>query len=230
MRRRARLLPLLTTSLLMITACRPAAPPRLDGANLALLRLEYLELAENLPAVNLQQIEIPDTATPSRFSEMVWEVRSDDIPKHELFRPLPVEDLDLILYASLTRTLEDFGFTVRGWPGLPELRMRVEVARCFLLSEDGDRDRSVCDLDLVFLVEEYASGLAIDRFEASARLEQPGSGLVMQAGEPHWAPDGDPLALTAVEATQHFLYRSRDFWKDPRHWRDGQVRLTAAHR
>lgn len=228
MRRRSRLLPLLTTGLLAITACQSASTPRLDGANLALLRLEYLELAEDLPAVNLQEIEVPAADTPSRFSEMVWEVRSDDFPARDLFRPLPVEDLDLVLYASLTRTLEDFGFTVRGWPGRPELRMRVEVERCFLLSEDGDRDRSVCDMDLVFHVEEYASGLAIDRFTGSARLELPGSGLVVQSGEPRWAPDGDPLAQTAAEATRHFLYRSRDFWKDPRHWRDGRVRLSAA--
>ncbi len=219
-------------ALAALGGCRPAKAPVLDPAGLALLRLEYLERAAGLPALNIDRIDVPREEFLGRYSPVVWRIRSELAAGGEVFRPLPVDDLDLQLRESLMRTLEDFGFNMRGWTSTPGLRMRVEVARLVLLSEEGPQSRRVCDLELRFHIDEFPSGLPIESFRTGARRELSGSWTVLRGKEAVWIPrdaTDDPIALAAVSATQQFLHESLEFWKDRSRWEGGGLRLSSAN-
>jgi len=88
---------------------------------------------------------VPYESRIGRFSPVLWRIRSEQWPGRELYRPLPISDVDLTLYESLLQTLEGFGFNVQGWTGEPDLRLRVEVERLVLQSEDGGKPLRACE-------------------------------------------------------------------------------------
>jgi hypothetical protein len=214
-----------------LAGCGAARGPSLDPDDIALLRLEYLERAAQLPTLNLDRIELPDQQHLSSFSSMVWRVRSDMAPGRELFRPLPVANVDLLLHDRLVRKLEEYGFNIRGWQRSPELRLRVDVEKLILSSEDVPQGRRACEISLLFRIEELPAGLEIRRFRGRASLELPGSWTVVRGEETIWLPreDGpDPIALAASVAAERFLQESLEFWKTPQLWQEGGVRFFAA--
>ncbi len=226
---------LAATLLLMVSAllsCAPAgAPPDLDPASLSLLRLEYHERAARLPSMNLDRVDLPQVDYLGRFSPLLWMIRSENIPRRELLRPLPYEDVDLRLRDTFSRTLEEFGFTMQGWPGLPSLRLRVDVERLLLLSEDGGSDRRSCELDLLLRIEENPSGLEICRFRCQSRSDLPGSWTAMREGHAQWTPragEPDPIEAAVAVAARHFLVQSLDFWREPDNWQEGGVNFSSA--
>ncbi len=230
-----RRLPALGVALLLLVSalasCAPGGPPPdLDPASLSLLRLEYHERAGRLPSMNIDRVDLPQVDFLGRFSPVLWMIRSEKIPRRELLRPLPYDDVDLRLRDTLTSTLEEFGFTMRGWPERPSLRMRVDVERLLLLSENGDSDRRSCELDLLLRIEENPSGLEVTRFRCKARSELPGSWTAYREGGVQWIPrvgEPDPIETAVAQAARQFLTESLEFWREPDNWREGGVMFSS---
>jgi hypothetical protein len=219
-----------TAAIASLTQCTPTRAPSAESGERALLRLEYLERAAQLPPLNLQSVELPADGRLGRFSPVVWHVRSALAPGREFFRPLPVSDVDLALRDTLTHTLEGYGFNLRGWDELPPLRLRVEVERLVLQSDEGADGSRGCDIALRFRVEENPSGVEVKTYRGEASCVLPGSRTALRGDEVVWAPrpgDTDPIAIAAVAATERFLDDSLGFWREPQQWRDGAVRISA---
>ncbi len=221
---------LLGTGGALLAGClSPAPPPNLDPESLSLLRLEYLERSARLPAMNIDRVDLPQVDYLGRFSPVLWKIRTAELPQRELLRPLPIENPDLRLRDTLSRTFEEFGFTMRGWPGRPALRMRVEVERLLLLSENGHTDRRACELHLLMRIEENLSGLEVTRYRCRTRSELPGSWLALREGFPQWIPSAnepDPFERAVAEAARQFLVQSVEFWKDPGNWEGVGLKLS----
>ena len=77
-----------------------------------------------------ESIKLPAGERISRLSPVLWRIRSQKIPGRELYRPLPVADVDQSLYQTLTRTMEDFGFNMGGWSDEPDLQSLLRSAQC----------------------------------------------------------------------------------------------------
>ena len=215
-----------------VSACGAARGPALGLYEQALLRLEYLERASLLPALTLDRIDLPTERRLGNFSQMVWRIQSDSHPGRELFRPLPVPDVDLLLRRSMVHTLEEYGFNMSHWQR-PSLRLRVEVEKLVLSSLDKPTDTRSCDLTLVFRIEELPAGLEIQRFRSRSKLELPGSWTVARGEEMIWLPlagGPDPIALAATDATERFLSASLKFWQTPALWQLGVINLSDADR
>lgn len=214
---------------LTLASCAPVGLPALDMESLSLLRLEYLERAERLPSINIDRVFLPELNHLGRLSPMLWRIRSESLPQRELLRPLPIEDVDLRLRETFSKTLQEFGFTMKGWTGQPDLRMRVDVERLVLLSENGSADRRACELHLLLRIEENPSGLEITRYRCRTRSEIPGSWLSLRGEFAQWVPRGgepDPFEAAVAEAARQFLNQSLEFWKRPANWREGGVQLS----
>jgi hypothetical protein len=232
----SRRLPALVAVLFLLGAglvsCAPmGAPPDLDPASLSLLRLEYHERAARLPTMNIDRVELPQVDYLGRFSPLLWMIRSESLPRRELLRPLPYEDVDLRLRDTFSRTLEEFGFTMRGWPGRPSLRLRVDVERLLLLSENGDSDRRSCEITLLLRIQENPSGLEVTRFRCKARSDLPGSWTALREGHAQWTPrigEPDPIEAAVAVAARQFLVQSLEFWREPDNWREGSIGFSSA--
>ncbi|MCP4546948.1 MAG: hypothetical protein GY835_10835 [bacterium] len=225
------MIPLLA-AVMLIASCLPVGRTVLDTDEQTLLRLEYLERAARLPAINIESIEIPEEIWLGSFSPLVWKIRENSDSNRELYRPLPTEDLDLQLRQALVTTLEDYGFNMRDWSRPPDLRLHVRVEKLILTSEfreDEIDSRRVCDVQFSFCLEEHPSGVEIETFTSSGRWELPGSWLVMDGDEPRWLPrpdEIDPVDRATEVAALLFLRDSSGFWSDPANWEEGRINLS----
>ncbi|MBM4117881.1 hypothetical protein FJ251_09075 [bacterium] len=216
--------------LLAALGCRPASAPGLDPEQLSLLRLEYLERAERLPALRFDQVELPAAERFGSFSPLRWELRAPALPLQEALRPLPYADPGPRLRESLARVLQDFGFETGGISRRRALRLLVSVERIVLLTEADGQERRSCELQLLLRIAEEPSGLELRRYRSRGRSELPGSWLALREGHAQWSPhpgEPDPLTAAAALAAQDFLAESLDFWRRPANWEQGAVNLTA---
>lgn len=216
--------------LLAALACRPASAPTLDPEQLSLLRLEYLERAERLPALHFDQVDLPAGEHFGSFSPLRWELRAPALPLQEALRPLPYADPGPRLRESLARTFQDFGFETSAGSRRAALRLLVSVERLVLQTEANGRDRRGCELELLLRIVEEPSGLELKRYRSRGHSELPGSWLALREGHAQWSPDPaepDPLSAAAALAAQDFLAESLEFWRRPENWEQGTVNLTA---
>jgi len=216
--------------LLAALACRPAAQPALDPERLSLLRLEYLERAEHLPALHLDRVDLPVDEHFGSFSPLRWELRAPGLPLQETLRPLPYAEPGPRLRESLARTLQDFGFETGADSRRTSLRLRVSVERLVLQTEADGEDRRGCELELLLRIVEEPSGLELQRYRSRGRSALPGAWLALREGHAQWSPDPaepDPLSAAAVLAAQAFLAESLEFWRRSENWEQGTVNLTA---
>lgn len=216
--------------LLAALACRPAAPPALDPEQLSLLRLEYLERAERLPALRFDRVELPVDEHFGSFSPLRWELRAPGLPLQEALRPLPYADLGPRLRESLARTLQDFGFETSAGSRRTALRLQVSVERLVLKTEADGGDRRGCELELLLRIAEEHSGLELQRYRSRGYSALPGSWLAVREGHAQWSPDPaepDPLSAAVALAAQDFLVESLEFWRQPETWEREAVNLTA---
>lgn len=227
--RRPRFLPLVLIALLPL-ACGPAGGEmRLDPAALSLLRLEYLERAASLPPLAVDRVELPTGERLGSFSPVIWRISAEGLSGAQALRPLPYRDPAPRLADVLARTFSQFGFNTRGWTGVPPLRLRVEVQRLVLVTENGSADTRSCDVDLRFVLEENPLGLEIRSYDSRARVSFPGSWLALREGFASWAPrpgEPDPLDAAVARAAEDFLAQSLPFWKRPENWSEGRIELT----
>ncbi len=221
---------LIGCSLLAALACRPAGGGlRLDPEGLTLLRLEYLERAEQLPALRFDQVELPTDERLGAFSPLRWELRAPDLPGDEALRRLPYADPSLRLRDTLARNLQSFGFNTQPVAGRPVLHLTVVVEQLVLRSEAAPVDRRLCELQLVVRLAEAPTDLELRRYGVRGRSELPGSWLMLREGHAQWAPrpgEADPLIEAAIAATEDFLQQSLPFWSEPANWEDGSISLT----
>jgi hypothetical protein len=174
-----------------------------------------------LPALQLQDIQVPEVRHVGLLSPVVWCVEAPELPGQPLYRPLPVRDLSSLLRDSLSRTLESYGFSLsrRGDP--PSLSLIVAVDRLLLTSRDGIEGSRACRLDLRFLLQKNPGGQTIESFQTQAEQKLDGSWTIIQGTEPVWAPrpgEANPIDQAARVATESFLTQSLPFWRDSRHW------------
>ena len=216
--------------LLAALACRPPGDGlRLDPEGLSLLRMEYLERAEQLPALRFDQVELPASQRLGIFSPLRWELRAPSLPEDEALRALPYADPGPRLREAIAHSLRSFGFDTGAAAGRPALRLAVEVERLVLRSEGAPAERRTCELDGVVRIAEALTDLEICRYSVHGRCELPGSWLALRKGHAQWAPrpgEADPLVEAAIAATEDFLQQSLPFWREPANWEEDGISLT----
>jgi len=221
---------LIGSLLLAALACRPPSGGlQLDPEGLSLLRLEYLERAQRLPALRFDQVDLPASERLGTFSPLRWELRASSLPAGATLRALPYADPGPRLREALARSLRDVGFNTGAPAGRPTLRLAIEVERLVLRSEAAPADRRLCELELVVRIAELPTDVELHRYRVRGRSELAGAWLTLREGHAQWAPkpgEADPLAEAAAAAAQDFLQQSLPFWREPANWEEGGINLT----